>query len=98
MDLGLMTGSGADHNACLSGDGSGGSGGTLTNSGGTATGQTGGSGGALGSAGSLATGGASPDSLAASGTVGAAGACLVGKSFVNGGAGITGGTTGGGQT
>lgn len=96
--LGGTTSGSAGSAGSGSSGGNGGAGGTFTNLGGTPVGMTGGNGGALGSSGSLATGGATPDGIGVSGSVGAGGACLVGKSFVNSGAGITGGTTGGSQT
>lgn len=80
------------------GSGSPGTAGTTTTAGTGGAGEsgsggTGGNGGALGSAGSAGNATAYNP-----GAGGAAGACLVGKSFVNGGAGITGGTTAGGQS
>jgi len=60
--------------------------------------NAGGNGGGLGSAGATGTGSPSVGGYTPPGSGGAAGACLVGKSFVNSGAGITGGTTGGGQS
>lgn len=68
---------------------------TAAGAGGTGNGgQAGGSGGSLGSTGIAGVN----SNLTAGGAGGAGGACLSGKSFVNGGAGITGGTTGGGQS
>jgi hypothetical protein len=83
-----------------SGSGSPGTAGTTTTAGTGGAGEPlagnggiGGNGGALGSVGS-----AGESKGFDGGAGGAGGACLVGKSFVNAGAGITGGTTGGGQT